>query len=164
MKKYIFPVFLLVLSLFTTAAAQTALNAKAPDFELSDQNERVHTLHSHAGRTIVLLASDRDGASQTREWGVLLTRKYGDRIKLVRIADVRTVPFFMKKKVREDFKKDANPILLDWNGSVFGSYGMKNKVANVALIDGKGSLRFLHSGPPEPEAIDRLCREIDKAK
>ncbi len=162
MKKYIFPTILLALSLVTDAAAQTVLNAKAPEFELSDQHGQLRSLRSLAGRVIVLLASDKDGAEQNRHWGNYLVQKYGDRIAIVRIADVRTVPFFMKEKIRNDFKKDVNPILLDWDGSVFRAYGMKNKAANVALIDRNGVLRVLHSGSAEPEAIGRVCREIDK--
>jgi len=160
MKNYLLIVFFLFAT--NSAAGQALINAKAPDFSLSDQNGLQYSLAAFAGHPVVLLASDKKGEDQNHQWGELVGKKYGDRVKIVGVADVRTVPFFLKGKIKNDFKKDNNTILLDWDGVVFASYGFAQKVSNIALIDKNGIVRYLHSGGAERGAVEGLFRELDR--
>ncbi len=154
----------IVLSGASLEATESLDNSKAPDFELPDQNEQVHTLRSFAGQTVVLIAGDKNGEEQCHQWGALIHKKYGRQIRIVRIANVRKAPFFLKGKIKNDFKKDPHSVLFDWDGIVFRSYGFKDEVPNIVLVDKSGILRFLYSGSPEPRSVDRLFREIDRTQ
>ncbi len=143
------------------AAGQALIDAKAPDFSLSDQNGQQYSLAAFAGRPVVLLASDKKGEEQNYQWRELIGKKYGSRVRTVGVADARTVPFFLKGKIRNDFKKDKNAILLDWDGILFTSYGLAKGVSNVVLIDGSGTVRYLRCGSPSREETERLFTVID---
>lgn len=142
-------------------AGQALINAKAPNFSLADQNGLQYGLSTFAGQPVVLLASDKAGEEQNHQWKELIGRKYGDRVRVVGVADVRTVPFFLKKKIKNDFQKDQNTILLDWEGMLFTSYGLAKGVSNVILLDGSGIVRYLHCGGPSREESERLFNDID---
>jgi AhpC/TSA family len=143
------------------AAGQVLINAKAPDFSLADQTGLQYSLATFAGHPVVLLASDKAGEEQNHQWRELIVEKYGSRVRIVGAADVRTVPFFLKGKIKNDFKKDQNVILLDWDGILFTSYGLAKGVSNVILIDGSGNVRYLHRGSPSDEEAERLFNCID---
>jgi predicted transcriptional regulator len=162
MKKLI--LFITVVLLVGAAGAQPLVNARAPEFTLQDQFDRTFTLRWLEGRTVVLIASDKEGSAQNPAWMKAIREAYGDRLVVQGIADVRTVPFFLKGKIRNDFKKDAESILLDWKGEVFTAYGLAPKVSNVVLIDKLGTIGFLHSGPADPDALQRLFAVIDRVE
>jgi hypothetical protein len=158
-------VFIVLLLLFAVAAAggQSLLDARASDFALSDQYDRHYSLQSLSGRPFVLIASDKRGTEQNHEWGMLIRGKYGYAVRALGVADVRSVPFFLKGKIRNDFKKDPNSILLDWQGIIFKAYGLAKGLSNVVLIDNNGYVRYVYAGGPTREAGERLFREIEGA-
>jgi hypothetical protein len=162
MKKLI--VFITVALLVGTSGAQPLVNARAPEFTLQDQYEKTVSLRQYEGSIVILIASDKEGSAQNPVWKKAIKDKYTDRVVIQGIADVSSVPFFMKGKIRKDFKKDAESILLDWKGEVFKSYGLAPKVSNVVLIDKLGTIGFLHSGPADPDALQRLFAVIDRVE
>ncbi len=148
----------------STAGAHALINGQAPAFQLTDQFGNAQNLSALNGRLVVLLASDKKGEEQCRAWGLFLKGAYGDRLEIVRIADVGPVPSLFRGAIRNDLKRDPAAILLDWDGLVFKSYAFKQATANVALIDRNGLIRFLHSGPVEREACDRLRKAVHQAE
>jgi predicted transcriptional regulator len=141
---------------------QTIINAKAPEFRLYDQYGRAYDLRQREGRTIVLLASDGEGSKHNREWVDAIKGRYQGRITIVGVADTRGVPYLFRGLVKREFKKSPAPVLLDWNGTVFTSYGLVPNVSNIVLIDRNGIVRYIIAGEATPEARNRLFREIDK--
>jgi len=158
--------FLLLLSLFlSTAAAQGGhpiLNAKAPEFTLLDQYDKPYNIRQGEGSIVVLLASDKEGEPQNALWRSAIEERYRDRILLIGIADVRTVPFFLKSRIKNNFRKDNARILLDWTGEVFSNYVLVKHASNIVLIDKKGMIRHVHFGEATTEARETLFKEIDK--
>jgi predicted transcriptional regulator len=144
-----------------TAMAQPLLDSRAPEFSLHDQYEKTVSLRQYEGRIVVLIASDKEGSAQNPEWIKAVRGRYGERISIQGIADVSGVPFFLKGKVRNDFKKDGESILLDWKGEVFRSYGFANAISNIVLIDSRGVIRHRSSGSASPEAVQELFKKID---
>lgn len=160
---YFMIILLFILSPITTEGGQSAkLNSKAPNFSLKDQHDKLFNLRSLEGEVVVLIASDKDGREQNDLWGKKIKERYKDKITILGIADLRKVPFFMKGKIREDFKRDEVSILLDWGGDVFDTYGLTKKVSNIILIDKTGYVRYTYSGDATKEAVEHLFREIDK--
>jgi hypothetical protein len=154
-------IIVLTLAACIAEGGPSLINAKAPEFSLRDQYDQSFSLQSFAGHPVVLLASDKGGHDQNHQWLALLKEKYGRKIRIVGVADVRTVPFFLKGVVRSDFKKEEGSVLMDWDGVVFTSYGLAPGVANVVLIDGSGIVRDLRSGKPSQEEAARMFNEID---
>jgi predicted transcriptional regulator len=148
----------------TEAAENSFLKAKAPEFTLQDQYDRTVTLRGLEGRVVVLLASDKEGSAQNPAWQKAVLDRYKDNIVVLGIADLRSVPFFLKGKIKNDFKKQEGRIFLDWKGEVFTSYGLSEKVSNVILIDKQGYPRFMYAGAATQEAIDRLLAVIDRLR
>jgi hypothetical protein len=161
MKQCVIFLGFILLSVGIASAGQSLLNVRAPEFTISDQYDRHYSLQSLSGRPLVLIASDKEGEEQNRQWGALIRGKCGNSVRILGVADVRAVPFFLKGKIRNDFRKDPNSILLDWKGTIFESFGLVKGVSNVVLIDGSGSIRYMYAGAPADEARERLFKEIE---
>ena len=163
MKRFLLIITMIILQT-AGANAENAVNEKAADFTLQDQYEKTVSLKHFEGRIVVLIASDKEGSSQNASWTKAIKDKYADRVAIQGIADVSSVPFFLKGKIRGDFKKDGDSILLDWKGEVFRSYGLAKGASNVILIDKDGMIRHRSSGPASAEAVQELFKEIDVLK
>ncbi|MFN3480224.1 MAG: YtfJ family protein [Thermodesulfovibrionales bacterium] len=160
----IFPIIMLLFIFFpigVESGQSIALNTKAPDFSLKDQYDRTFNLREFEGQVVVLIASDKEGSAQNHLWGRKIRERYGNKIIIIGMADLRSVPFFLKNKIKEDFKKDDNSILLDWSGKVFDAYELAKKVSNIIVIDKKGYVRFTYSGSATKEAVNCLFEAID---
>ena len=160
MKRFLFIVIMFMLQL-TDAGAENAVNEKATAFMLQNQHEKTVSLKQYEGRIVVLIASDKEGKAQNPAWKKVIREAYGDRLVVQGVADVSSVPFFLKGKIRNDFKKDGESILLDWEGEVFKVYSLTKGVSNVILIDKDGMIRHRSSGPAAPEAVQELFMKID---
>jgi predicted transcriptional regulator len=145
----------------TVTNAENAVNEKAIEFTLQDQYEKTVSLKQYEGRIVVLIASDKEGKAQNSVWAKAIGDNYADRVVVQGVADVSSVPFFLKGKIRSDFKKDRDSILLDWKGEVFKAYDITKGVSNVILIDRQGMVRHRTSGPASPEAVQALFMKID---
>jgi hypothetical protein len=144
------------------AESQTLIKAKAPDFSLPDQRDRQISLRQMEGMVIVLVASDKEGMKQNPLWRKAIVDRYGERVLVQGVADVRKVPFFLKGSYKRDFQQNPDSIILDWKGEIFKAYGLAENVSNIVLIDKKGYVQYLHSGSAEPGAVNDLFREIDQ--
>ena len=155
----------MLLFAFSIVSAETVqsipLNTKAPDFLLKDQHGRTFNLRELEGQLVVIIARNKKGESQNHLWNIKIREKYGDRITILGVADLRSVPFFMKDKIKENFKKYKNSILLDWDGKVADAYGFNENISNIILIDKKGYIRFIYSGNITEKAVDSLFRAIN---
>jgi hypothetical protein len=164
MKPFILFIGLFLLYTGVATGEHLLSNTMAPEFNLYDQYCRQYSLQSFARRPLVLLASDKEGEEQNYRWAVSIQKKYEKSMRVLGVADVRNVPFFLKGKVRNDFKKYPNSILLDWNGVIFTAYRLTKGVPNVVLIDSNGYIRYLYAGGPSDEAKELLFKEIDRVK
>jgi len=163
MKRILLIVTMVSLQLAGTQA-ENAIGEKAPDFTLQDQYEKTVSLRQYDGRIIVLIASDKEGKAQNAGWTKAIKEKYANRVTVQGIADVSSAPFFLKGKIRNDFKKDGDSILLDWKGEVFRTYGLTKVVSNVIFIDKDGMIRHRSSGTASPEAVQELFKKIEASK
>ncbi len=160
MKRFLLIVMMFILQL-TGARAENAVGEKATDFTLQDQYEKTVSLKQYEGSIVVMIASDKEGSAQNAAWTKAIKDKYADRLAIQGIADVSSVPFFLKGKIRNDFKKDGESILLDWKGEVFKAYGLTKGVSNVILVDKDGMVRHRTSGGISPGAVQELFKKID---
>jgi hypothetical protein len=158
--RYICIILLILFGNFAQAGQQL-IGAKAPEFSLLDQFDKPVSTRQLEGSIVVLIASDREGSVQNPPWKDAILNKFKGKVVLLGVADLRSVPFFLKSRIKKDFQKHRDSVLLDWDGVVFTSYLLTKKVSNVILIDRNGHLRYLYAGPAETEARDWLFREIE---
>jgi hypothetical protein len=117
-------------------------------FELEDQFRNSHSHADFKGRVLVVIGSDRGGASAAENWGKALARSLkpetdSGRMSLIALADLEGVPFFLKDYVGGKFSKNAGDwALMDWKGLFADSYGFIAGNANVLVFDKEGVLVY----------------------
>jgi hypothetical protein len=145
----------------TAIGGQPAIGTRFGDFSLQDQFDKPVNIRQLEGSIVVLIASDKEGSVQNAPWKDAVLNKFKGKVVLLGVADLRSVPFFLKSKIKKDFQNNPDGVILDWDGVVFTSYLLTKKVSNVILVDRKGLVRYFYAGPMETEARDRLFREIE---
>jgi len=138
--------FLLILlfSLLTifSFARESALIA----FELKDQFDRPHTEKEFSGYIVILIGSDRGGSEYNPQWGKsihdsLANEDGFERLKILAVADLRGVPFFLKGYVKGKFSKDEKRwVLMDWKGAFAASYQFEAGASNIIIFKRDGKL------------------------
>ena len=89
-------------------------------FEMEDQFKNTYSHADFWGHILVVVGSDKEGASVAMEWGKALGKSLkpeidGERVSLIGLSDLRGVPFFLKKYVRGKFSQSKEDwALLDW--------------------------------------------------
>ena len=162
MKTFILIVISMTLPCTAFAGADTLLNTRAPYFSLMDQNGQAYNIRQSEGEILILLAADKEGEVQLRQWRPRLRERYNNSIFMMGIADLRIVPSVLKNSVKNNFKKDSRRILLDWNGEVFQSYQLAPGVAHIVLIDKNQVIRYVAFGEATKAGCERLFIEIDR--
>lgn len=159
----------LTLSAMITASAITAAGASigsaAPDFKIDDQYDHPVQLSAYRGKPLLIVAGDRQGSEYMNAWEHgAKAAVTGSRLTVIEIAILNGVPGFMHAYVKHRFqgknsKGRANsPVVLDWDGLIPRSYGFRDDLTNVYLIDSQGVLIYTSAGKGTPEDIDSLIR------
>jgi hypothetical protein len=137
MKSAIYLVLSILLVGLPGQAAETALI----DFELEDQFKRSYRDDEWRGNVLLLIGSDENGSQFDAAWEQAIRDSVTGRadmgsLRIVHVADVRGVPFFLKGVVSRKFPEDkANPIILDWKGEFATAYGFEGDKANILVFD-----------------------------
>jgi len=137
----------LVLWLLGVGSGGQAADLVLIDFEIEDQFEHKHRDVDWRGDVLLLIGSDQDGSQFDDIWTKAIrdsvtTITDVDSLRIVHVAEVRGVPFFLKGMVRGKFPRDsAHPIILDWKGKFAAAYGFEENKANILVFDRKGLLQ-----------------------
>ncbi|OGW49255.1 MAG: hypothetical protein A2078_07740 [Nitrospirae bacterium GWC2_57_9] len=142
-----FLLMLILLQAVPISGSDSPVGTRAPELSLFDQYDKEFCMAQYAGSILVFLASDRDGAERNRQCGGRLGERYGNRIAIIGIADTRGVPFFLKRSVKNSFRKERVRVLLDWKGEAFTAFGLSKKSRAVVLIDRDRTIRQIYSSP-----------------
>ena len=117
------------------------------DFEIKDQFEHKHRADDWRGDVLLLIGSDQIGSQFDALWAQAIRDSITgladmSSFRIVHVADVRGVPFFLKGAVRRKFPKDtANSIILDWKGEFATAYGFEEDKANILVFDRRAILQ-----------------------
>jgi len=115
-------------------------------FEMEDQFRNSHSHADFLGRVLVVIGSDREGATAAENWGKALSQSLkperdSGRLSLVGLSNLKGVPFFLKDYVRGKFSQNEGEwALMDWKGLFAESYGFIAGNANVLVFDKEGVL------------------------
>jgi peroxiredoxin len=169
MKKHLVGSILTSTILFTlTSVWILALNTaiigqKAIDFVLEDQFEAEHAWQKYSGKDVLLMMADRSASEYTKNWTNALEPAYKGKIEFVPVADVSSVPGFLKGFIRSKFRDAYTyPILLDWDGQLIEHYQCKSDIPTLVYIDKLGIVRLHIAGKGSADDITTLRKTIDK--
>jgi len=135
------------LFLNTSYAQDTALI----HFEMQDQFNQEHNEEEFLGKLTILIGSDKDGSKYNSRWGSAISDSLkacglADQFKMMPLADLRGVPFFLKGFVRGKFPKEKDHwVLLDWKGNFAKHYEFEPGKTNILIFSEKGDLLFKDS-------------------
>ena len=157
-----------VLSTPALAVLSAADRPRTLSFELEDQFGDQYSTADFEGKPVIVIGSDRAGRQESRVWaqtvGKLIETDVAlqGRAEILRIADLRGVPGFLKGTVTKQLRRGLEtPILLDWDGQVVGFYDFQPEIANVVLVNGDGAVILrIESREPHSEEIEDLKRAV----
>ncbi len=147
------------------AGDDKAIGKTALEFVLPDQFEQEWAWEKHwKGKHTVMVLSDRSGSDYTNNWTKPLYERFKDRVQFVAIADVSSVPGFIKGLVRDKFKEAfTNSILMDWEGDVCEYYMMQSGLPNVLYLDAKGIVRLHTWGKGSKDHLDAFATNVERS-
>lgn len=155
--------------IWTSGRAQLAPGTPAPTFTLRDQYDSVSTLDSMRGHVVLLVVGDRRGNQYMGAYTRPVRERFSaEQLRIVPIANLRGVPFFVKGSVRGRFRgttpegRPRSPVLLDWNGTIARLYGFRSDLTNVYLIDAGGTLRYAAAGQGAAAEVGRLLEAVER--
>lgn len=158
---------------FLAAAMLLGVATGAPggtlDFALEDQFGRPHEASELEGRVVVLVAADRRAQASADAWVRALREELVSsrgEVAIVRILDLRGVPFFMRAMIRKGLsQRPDDRCLLDWDGQLARSHPLEGGVANLLVFDEEGRLVGRTSGAsPEAESLASLVALVETAR
>lgn len=146
------PGLLLTILGFAAGSATHAEELQLLDFELEDQFGTVHRRSDVQGTIVLLNGSDKGGVQFNGVWGRAIQEALGDhpaydQISQLAYANLRGVPFFLKKLIRGKFPQEPERwTLMDWKGVIARAYEFAPKSTNLLLFAPDGSLVLHASG------------------
>jgi hypothetical protein len=162
-----------------------------PPLKMPDQFGQDHALADLHGRVVVLIYGDRRSADANRALGEWLhvafhpgaagqpaktarlapvkpleghsAEQPGPEVVAVPVAAVGKVPAVVGGIISRQVRSAAPelPVWLDFKDDMKDLFGLKSGVTNVAIIDGRGQLRYTAVGPLQPDQQAQLVRIID---
>lgn len=169
MKKIIVCIFLILLWTISYAAAELKVGDKAANFILKDSFGKEYNLYSpeFAGRVIYFNYADPGSKDMNKHVDDALKSNPGlDRKKSyigLGIANMKAslLPdFAIARVVKSKQQETGATILLDDNYIILNSWGLKNKVSNVIVLDKERICRYLYKGKLSTGDVDTLIKII----
>ena len=127
----------------TVTGAETYRDLVA--FQLEDASGATRSATDFAGRPLLVVTADGNTSHLTGDWTAGLMQAFGeagvaDAVTVVGLADLRTVPSFMRKRVRRSLATEAGGPLLDWKGVFAKAYDLERRHCNLLLFSADGRL------------------------
>lgn len=139
-----------------------------PEVRMEDQFRGPHTSESlFDGKLLVLIGGDQrrtDGHIQA--WAERLTQVCANRARIVGLANLRGLPFFVSKNsVRSSLKKKLPvvPVLCDWSGAGFKQFGFIRGQVNLHVYSPDRQLVGSFTGSLTEERAKNVVAVIERA-
>jgi hypothetical protein len=153
-----------MLLLFSEAVSQTV---PLLEFEIKDQFDSLHTEKDYLGGVTVIIGSDRGGSKYIGMWTKVIVDSFGNKfdnsqIAFLPVADVSSIPFFLKGYVKGKFPTGRKEwILMDWEGYFSETYQFAEDSCNIVVIDKNGKFNYKISGQKlDNQKLNILCNKI----
>jgi len=169
MKNLIMGVLLVLLWSTFAVAADLKVGEKALDFRLRDSLGKEYTLDSPElkGRVLYFNYSDPSSKDMNKHVDDALKSDPGlDRKKSyvgLGIANMKAslLPdFAIARVIKSKQQETGATILLDDNYIILNSWGLKNKVSNVVVLDKERICRYIYKGKLPKDEVEKLINKI----
>jgi predicted transcriptional regulator len=169
MKNLIMGVLLVLLWSTFAVAADLKVGEKALDFRLRDSLGKEYTLDSPElkGRVLYFNYSDPSSKDMNKHVDDALKSDPGlDRKKSyvgLGIANMKAslLPdFAIARVIKSKQQETGATILLDDNYIILNSWGLKNKVSNVVVLDKERICRYIYKGRLPKDEVEKLINKI----
>lgn len=158
--------FLLLLLVLANSshAVSSRLLVTMPDFVLEDQYERSWSSKSFRSGITVFVLSDRSGYEYTANWtNGLIPRFKSSPVRFVPVADVQSVPGFLKGLIRSKFREEFSyPVLMDWDGVLIEGFNMEEGYTNLVIVDKQGTVRHAVYGTGTPGQVEAFAKRLEQ--
>lgn len=164
MRLRIFPVLFLALVEATAIFASTPVGSRVPDYTIEDQFEHEWKSSSFKGTITVYVLSGRDGHEYSENWTrTLIPRFRSSPVTFVPVADVQTVPGFLKGLIRGKFKDNFKySVLLDWEGTLITAFQMVEGYPNFVIVGKDGVVRHTTHGTGTKQQVDAFATRLQQ--
>ncbi len=131
--------------------------------EFEDQHGVNHRISFPLDKPMMITLAGQFGAAHVKKWIEPIAEDYLEPIHIVGIANLEGVPDFLKDPLRKGFQKNsaAWPILLDWEGVGFKTFGTPKNKISVCVVDTSGNVIWRYVGSPNKESLDSLKETIN---
>jgi hypothetical protein len=115
-------------------------NKQLIDFEMEDQFDAIHKRSDYKTKVIIIVGSDRKGSDYNPLWvnplvDSLKAENIFDKVSIIGVAELGSVPFFMRGIVQGFFPDDTtNRILMDWDSAFAEEYAFVEDQSNLAVF------------------------------
>lgn len=158
----------IILFLITCFPVFAALKqgVQAPDFTLTDADDKSYTLSKMSDKVVILLIGTRDVRKEGDKWLFAIDEDYGqyEDINSYLIADLRELPFFVTKgMVKWGVRREKLPFntLLDWDGKIARKYKAQKDLPNLFIIDKQSKIVYSYSGNFSDETYSRFKHKLN---
>lgn len=155
---------LLLLAHITVISASSPIGSRVPDYAIEDQFEHEWKSSSFKGTITVYVLSGRDGHEYSENWTrTLIPRFRSSPVTFVPVADVQTVPGFLKGFIRGKFKdKFKYSVLLDWEGTLISAFQMVEGYPNFVIVGKDGVVRHATHGTGTRQQVDAFATRLQQ--
>lgn len=130
---------------------------KLPSFTMEDQYSKEFQSSAYKGKHLLLFIADRAGSKLTPNFTKVLEPKYRGKATFIAVANVSSVPFFLKGFIRGKFQENyAYTVLMDWKGLLWEHFSCKDDVTTVVHIDPSGVAKFKVSGIGTDKELEQI--------
>ena len=169
MKRIIICILLVLMWSVSYAGAELKVGDKAANFILKDSLGKEYTLNSleFQGRVVYINYADIGSKDMNKHVDDTLKKDPGiDREKSYvgfGIANMKAsiVPdFIIARVIKSKQQETGATILLDDNFIILNSWGLKNNVSNVVVLDKKRICRDIYKGKLPSEEVEKLINTV----
>lgn len=133
------------------------IGQKIPSFTMEDQYSKEVQSSAFKGKHLLLFIADRAGSKLTPNFTKVLEPKYRGKATFIAVANVSSVPFFLKGFIRGKFQENYSyTVLMDWKGVLWEHFSCKDDVTTVVYIDPAGIAKFKLSGTGTDKELEQI--------
>lgn len=153
---------LMCLSLFSgTGLAVEPL--RCPEMRLEDQHGVRHEIRFPRERPVYIVASTRSGSAKVGGWVKPVSERYGTKVDILGLADVRGIPQLFRGAVRLMIRDGTPwPVLMDWDAQAIPSLCTPGANIEVMVIEPDGRLRLRLAGDASEDGLERVQLLLDE--
>lgn len=154
----------LILAHITPASASSPVGSRVPEYVIEDQFEHEWKSSAFKGAVTVYVLSGRDGHEYSENWTrTLIPRFKSSPVTFVPVADVQTVPGFLKGFIRGKFKDTFKySVLLDWEGTLISAFKMVEGYPNFVIVGKDGVVIHTTHGTGTKQQVDSFAARLQQ--